>query len=496
MANLSYEELLKSFADRKAKLNVDQVGAELDNNAQSAMQANLAEPQSALPMEQLPAAFNPKSAIPYEGLSDALDSRKVQRLPAVENSDARDVLSAYAKSAKPEMASTEAQNTEESSPQVLTPQLEDEELRGAQKTDALINMLFGSSAAGDKLIEAVSNGQIKAGPAAASENPLTDRLLQRRSASKDLLNQKQKREEQDPKSAKSKDLRSLLQKQSGSAISENLSYHDLTQTSLGSTLINNETRNRAIEARLEGAERTAALRQVLTPYQEEALKIKNRQVDSSELRRLDQAKKLASGGGPAINQARVRITGADNMFDTVGIDPNSDEKAIEAILPSVLNKIKRTQVVEMAMELNKQLTTSGTPAQATLEKLVPHNVQMDETKFKDYVTSKMNDANQDDFIKQALKIAARTGRSAKETVKGHVRKSLSGLSDLRKSYPQQYEEIMRNNKLNPADDVFGGAPEAAQKTVSKGQLTAYSKQHNVSEEAARKLLAGAGYNVE
>ena len=72
MANLSYEELLKSFADRKAKLNVDQVGAELDNNAQSAMQANLAEPQSALPMEQLPAAFNPKSAIPYEGLSDAL----------------------------------------------------------------------------------------------------------------------------------------------------------------------------------------------------------------------------------------------------------------------------------------------------------------------------------------------------------------------------------------------------------------------------------------
>ena len=203
--------------------------------------------------------------------------------------------------------------------------------------------------------------------------------------------------------------------------------------------------------------------QELNAYRENMLKDRNDRHYSDQLESMK--KSAIQGGGVAGNQIRNKIQFADNLFGTVGADPNMSEHDIEKINPKQFNNIPRTMVMETAVELNRLLTSSGTAAQGTLNKLVPNNILLDKTKLQDYVTNKMNPADQGEFVKQALKTAARIKNIGKQQNKDLMSKYISGTERIKKYAPDDYNRALTELGLDPSD--FEGSKKPSTGTSSK-----------------------------
>lgn len=210
-------------------------------------------------------------------------------------------------------------------------------------------------------------------------------------------------------------------------------------------------------------------------------------------------RQLAQGGDQAMRQLRTRISGADAIFGTAGIDPrikeagldgyitrDITEKDIDQIPNEALNKLPRQFIAELAVETNRMLTASGVPAQSTFKKLMPNNVNMDAAGITSYVTNKLEPAKQAEYIKSVMKVAARVKRNSQVGLAEHYKKTLSGLANVRDILPEDFDAKVRAYGLDPAD--FGGESTAPKlSSAEKKQILDFSKQHGWSYEKAEKL---------
>lgn len=138
--------------------------------------------------------------------------------------------------------------------------------------------------------------------------------------------------------------------------------------------------------------------------------------------------KLPTLGGPAATVNRNRVNQADAIFATFNLDRDATEDDINKLDNNQLRNYGRMMVNESAIELNKLLSGSSAPSQKTLEKLVPKNIYMDYVQLKDYFSSKLNPAEQADFIKQVLKVAVRVRDKSQAQLTDVYKKDAAGRS--------------------------------------------------------------------
>lgn len=208
----------------------------------------------------------------------------------------------------------------------------------------------------------------------------------------------------------------------------------------------------------------APMRELAMQQRQQGLEDRNTRQASQQLEVLK--RNAIQGGGVAGNQIRNKIQFADNLFGTVGADPMMNEKDIEALPASSFDHVNRTMVAEMAIELNRLLSSTGTPAQATLEKLIPRNILMDKTKIQDYVTSELNPAQQGEFIKQALKTGARIKEIGKRQNKELMSKYFAGTERIKKYSPDDYSRALAELGLEP-EDIEGPKKKPSKKLMDR-----------------------------
>lgn len=169
------------------------------------------------------------------------------------------------------------------------------------------------------------------------------------------------------------------------------------------------------------------------------------------------AQKLAFGSGQLVNQAKQDKVRAQKLFNTLHVDPDIPEEDLKKIDPKTLDENGRLMVVESAIELNKLLQGSGTPAASTLKKLVPNNFNMDSNLAKDYVSGKLNPAKQGEFLKTVLSVAQRVKKQSEENLMDVAKQSFGTLSSYKDHNNPEVQDLYRNslimNGIDP--DAFG-----------------------------------------
>lgn len=280
--------------------------------------------------------------------------------------------------------------------------------------------------------------------------------------------------DKDPNSAESKMWRTMIKDSFGKDIDPNVSADTLKK-------LFPELRNMQIaKARIENAKQ-----------------VKNQQISDKESvlarRQLMTLKNsIIAGGGIAANQDRVRIGTADNIFNTIGVPTNVTPEEVDKLDSNMLNKNARLQVSELAIELNKLLSNSSVPAQKTLEKLIPNNIMMDTTKFRDYFTNKLNPAKQAEFIKTVAKIAARVKESSKERNDIMAQKYLAGTENIEKYHPDDYKQVLDElNLTHPTERAK--QTRAKNKIISKEEAAEYKKAHG--EQGLNHLIKEQGWKI-
>lgn len=193
----------------------------------------------------------------------------------------------------------------------------------------------------------------------------------------------------------------------------------------------------------------APMREMMMQMRQQSIDDKNTRQASQQLEQIKN--KAISGGGPAGNQIRNKIQFSDNLFGTVGADSSMSEQDVDKMPAATWDKIPRPMVAETAVELNRLLNASGQAPQGTLAKLIPSNILMDATQVKDYVTSKLNPADQGEFVKQALKTAARIKTIGKSQNKDLMSKYFAGTERIKKQAPDDYTRALTELGLDPAD---------------------------------------------
>lgn len=281
------------------------------------------------------------------------------------------------------------------------------------------------------------------------------------------------KEKSDPKSAASFQARSLAKamlKQAGIniPIPDNVSANDLEKRF--PQLQHMATAKESLELRKQMAEQSSQDRQL----NREMMFDRNEKTQAA--RALQQgARQVQTAGGTRGNQIRARLDQSNNIFSTMGIDPNFTAKDVEAIDPKTLNSQNKLQIVEGAIELNKLLSGSGVPAQATLEKLVPKNIKMDATNVMDYMTSKLNPREQGQFIKDILKITARARDYAKAENTKLSQGAVASMALAKKHYGDEYKDFLEANNLLDTDAYLEQKKQtsqsAGQSPVSAGKIT-------------------------
>lgn len=212
---------------------------------------------------------------------------------------------------------------------------------------------------------------------------------------------------------------------------------------------NRKSREFIAQQNLEGRKALAA-----TTTDKQATNLAKRQLEMAKNRAL-------SGGGIAANRVRNRITAADNIFGTIGVDTELNEHDIDKLDQKMLNKIPLPMVAEMAVEMNAMLTPSGIPPQSTFKKLLPANLAMDKAKIAGYITSSLPPAQQEEFVKLTLKTAARIKRNSQKQNAKLMGQYFSGTSHIRDHLPDDYNEAVKSLGLNPDDLMAGGGPKKA-----------------------------------
>jgi len=151
------------------------------------------------------------------------------------------------------------------------------------------------------------------------------------------------------------------------------------------------------------------------------------------------------------NRYNQQINRADNMFATVGIDPNVDvNKLNDKDLTKELDQQGRTLVIETAME-GAALLTGGKPAVSTLEKLIPNNINNKKAYIEDFLNGKLNPAQQAPFLKAMLKVAHRVKEQNKTYLQKQAKESLEPLKEMVEStknpaLKQRYDEMVGYHK--------------------------------------------------
>ena len=203
---------------------------------------------------------------------------------------------------------------------------------------------------------------------------------------------------------------------------------------------------------------------------------------------------LQKAGGTAGNAIRNRIVASDAIFATVGQDHNITEKEIQAIPSSELNKLSRVLVTELGLETNRMLT-AGTPAQSTLDKLIPKNIQMDATKLQDYVTNKLNPAQQAEFVRAMLKVAARVRKTSSEQNTALVKQLVAGTKHLYDRAPDQYEALMTEHGISPEDlDTLLARKDKVLPQARKKELEDIMANKPLESKIQKKIVK-KGYNA-
>lgn len=160
---------------------------------------------------------------------------------------------------------------------------------------------------------------------------------------------------------------------------------------------------------------------------------------------------LKEGGKQPLQQQRQNLYRSQNLFLTNGVDPKISEKDIDKIPDAKLNKINKISVIENGLELNRLLTGSGVAAQNTLNKLIPNNINMSATQVQDFITNKLNPADQAQALKSYMKIAARVRDQAQKNVKDYSVQTLAGAGDILKYFPEQSKELLAEHELSDKD---------------------------------------------
>lgn len=291
-----------------------------------------------------------------------------------------------------------------------------------------------------------------AGTSIARSKPVAQQIFEQNIKNADQpvkqLKDKIDNQKNDPNSTESVAAREVL-KSMGIPFKGNPSAADLEKVL--PRVFQNKQLEETIAARKEIARQQSADRAVqkdlLRQRQEEFLN--DRKVRQAR-EQLDRTKRQAiAGGGNAGNQIRNKIQFADNLFGTVGANPAMTEEDVEKMPAKTFDNVNRTMVAETAMELNRLLTSSGVAAQGTLAKLIPNNIMMDATKVQDYVTNDLNPAEQGEFIKQALKTAARIKSIGQRQNTELMHKYFSGTSRFKDLVPEDYEATLIGLGLNP-----------------------------------------------
>jgi len=223
---------------------------------------------------------------------------------------------------------------------------------------------------------------------------------------------------------------------------------------------------------------------------------------------------------PLIKDMTKNTIQADRMFKSNGV-PNLTPEEVEKLNPKDLNKRYRVQVVEDAIQMNKLLTDSNIMAASTLDKLVPRNLNMSTAQFLEFFQNKPKEANNGEYIKAYLKIAANIKQLYQQEIKkrrevyaqgatafadthmNEIQSTLplvgldSGFINI--NQPQGYEKY-KNKKSgkesNTAPNTNSSIIDQSQKTDSNmdkqiktfsEDVSKYAKDHNITEEQAQAI---------
>lgn len=207
-------------------------------------------------------------------------------------------------------------------------------------------------------------------------------------------------------------------------------------------------------------------------------------------------KDLAQGGGTPVNLQRTNLVRAQNLFLTNGIDPKISPDDIDKIPNDQLNKINKINVIENGIELNRLLSGSNQAAQTTLNKLVPNNLNMSAVQIQDYISNRLNPANQAQALKSYMKIAARVRDQSQANVKKYQLQRLSGAGYLLDKFPDNAKSLMMEHGLDPSELKSNQTQQKAPSVNMKDQqaLQHYQTMPDTdpSKAALGKILQGKG----
>jgi len=212
-------------------------------------------------------------------------------------------------------------------------------------------------------------------------------------------------------------------------------------------------------------------------------------------------KQIQNSGGPSGTQLRNRLYQAGNIFTTLGIDPDASTEQIQNTPISQLDKAKKLQIMESAVELNKLLTGSGTPAARTLEKLILQSGRSKAADIIDWLTNEQSERDQGEYLKDIIKIASNARDNAKKELTTLNQKLLPSLALAKKHYPKEYSDFIKTNNLMDVDEYLESKTNKEQQTSSKNtysneQLKEWANQNGKTPEEAAQILQKAGFKPE
>lgn len=345
-----------------------------------------------------------------------------------------------------------------------------------------------------------SNAPIKA----TGQEAYQDMAKQADQGAKDYVLQKEQ-EKNDPNSPSSKSVRDYLKPM--------LSKMGMDPKTLDNMSAADIDKNFPMGMKMyEGEQNRISREQIMKLKQQQmaqssADKMSEKQAAANKLEFARFANRLPTIGGAQANVLRGRANQASNIFNTFQLPADMSMDDVEKLDPKQLDNAGRLLVTESSVELNKLLSGSGSPAQKTLEKIVPHNILMDRTKLQDYFQSKMNPAKQGEFAKEILKIAARVKKSASEELNSIAQKDLSRTGHFRddpalaEDYrrlletngftdPDEYIEKMKSKQAGMTKSPSSGGPKPGKTVVKKGYNAKTNQTQFIYSDGSKEIVDG------
>ncbi len=416
----------------------------------------------------------------------------------------------YAKEDADAKAQQEAEMAPSAEPvaQEPTPMSLNERFRRAQEARATAEDTAMWSKLGARLGGAIA----KASPDVVKSNEdLADMLAKRGSRPMQQLQEQMEFQAKDPDSEYSKSAREFLKSKFNVTIPEGVSIEQLNGTMMKPLLESfkqsagfqkemmkqaeaNKRNELSNTTRKEIGDKTLAQRALLHKdslglmgkrmgLQEQSLGDRNTRALNSNLQQVSQQLNNPN------NRYNQQMNRADNMFSTVGLDPDIDiNKLNDKDLTKQLDEQGRTLVIETAME-GAGLLTGGKPAVSTLQKLLPDNIKNRETIIQDFLNGKLNPAQQAPFIKAMLNVAHRVKEQNKAYLAKQAKESLEPLKEMIEStnnpaLKQRYDQMVGYHNKPAASS------KKEEKTATKNDDAAAIEwaQENPDDPDAQEIL--------